>query len=207
MSLSRATWTCSGTTRMEDPVPSGTGQAARQAQGSKGARSAKAPHGFASNANVKLLRAVNRAMMEAIPQDPSRVEYRQGNTLGTRHSHWRRARIGRRFRLFFRYDARAKVIVYAWMNDERTVRSAGSKTDPYAVFAGMLAQGSPPDDWASSITASRRNPQPERQTGWLRTWGTGELVAPGLPQHATVGWRGELERRAAAARKPFQAAE
>ena len=73
------------------------------------------PHGFASNANVKLLRAVNRAMMEAIPQDPSRVEYRQGNTLGTRYRHWRRARIGRRFRLFFRYDDRAKVIVYAWM--------------------------------------------------------------------------------------------
>ena len=114
----------------------------------------KDPHGFASNANVKLLRAVNRAMTEAIPQDPSRVEYRQGNTLGTRYRHWRRARIGRRFRLFFRYDARARVIVYAWMNDERTVRSSGSKTDPYAVFAGMLARGSPPDDWASSITAS-----------------------------------------------------
>ena len=114
----------------------------------------KDPHGFASNANVKLLRAVNRAMTEAIPQDPSRVEYRQGNTLGTRYRHWRRARIGRRFRLFFRYDARTKVIVYAWMNDERTVRSSGSKTDPYAVFAGMLARGSPPDDWASSITAS-----------------------------------------------------
>jgi toxin YhaV len=107
-----------------------------------------------SNANVKLLRAVNRAMTEAIPQDPSRGEYRQGNTLGTRYRHWRRARIGRRFRLFFRYDARAKVIVYAWMNDERTVRSSGSKTDPYAVFAGMLARGSPPDDWASLITAS-----------------------------------------------------
>ena len=101
-------------------------------------------------------------MMEAIPQDPSRVEYRQGNTLGVRYRHWRRARIGRRFRLFFRYDGRAKVIVYAWLNDERTVRSSGSKTDPYAVFARMLAQGSPPDDWDSLITASGRSPQPGR---------------------------------------------
>ena len=84
----------------------------------------KAPHGFASNANVKLLRAAYRAMMEAVPQDPPRVEYRQGNTLGTRYRHWRRARIGRRFRLFFRYDDRAKVIVYAWMNDERRVEAA-----------------------------------------------------------------------------------
>ena len=119
-------------------------------------------HGFASNANVKLLRAVNRAMAEVIPQEPSRAGYRQGNTLGTPYRHWRRAKIGRRFRLFFRYDAKAKVIVYAWMNDERTLRSSGSKTDPYTVFARMLAQGSPPDDWASLITTSRQNPQPEK---------------------------------------------
>ena len=122
----------------------------------------KNPHGFASNANVKLLRAVNRAMAEVIPQEPSLTEYRQGNTLGTPHRHWRRAKIGRRFRLFFRYDPKAKVIVYAWMNDERTLRSSGSKSDPYTVFARMLAQGSPPDDWTSLITTSRQNPQPKK---------------------------------------------
>ena len=74
----------------------------------------KNPEGFASTANVKLLRAVDRATSEVIPQDPSRAEYRQGNTLGRGYRHWRRARIGRRFRVFFRYDAKAKVIVYAW---------------------------------------------------------------------------------------------
>ena len=121
----------------------------------------KDPHGFASNANVKLLRAVNRAMSEVIPQEPSRAEYRQGNTLGPRFRHWRRARIGRRFRLFFRYDTKARVIVYVWMNDERTLRSSGSRTDPYTVFARMLARGNPPDDWASLIAASRQDPQPE----------------------------------------------
>ena len=121
----------------------------------------KDPHGFASNANVKLLRAVNRAMSEVIPQEPSRGEYRQGNTLGPHFRHWRRARIGRRFRLFFRYDTKARVIVYAWMNDERTLRSSGSRTDPYTVFARMLARGDPPDDWASLIAASRQGPQPE----------------------------------------------
>ena len=114
----------------------------------------KDPRGFASNANVKLLRAVDRAISAVIPQDPSRAEYRQGNTLGTRYRHWRRARIGRRFRLFFRYDSRARVIVYAWLNDERTLRSSGNRTDPYAVFARMLARGSPPDDWTSLIAAS-----------------------------------------------------
>ena len=116
------------------------------------------PHGFASNANVKLLQTVSRAMLEAIPQDPSRAEYRQGKTLGKGHQHWRRAKIGRRFRLFFRYNSKARIIVYAWMNDERTLRSTRSKTDPYTVFAKMLAQGNPPSDWASLIAGSAQNP-------------------------------------------------
>ncbi len=118
----------------------------------------KDPQGFESNVNVKLLRAVDRAVSEVIPQDPSRAEYRQGNMLGRGYRHWRRAKIGRRFRVFFRYDARAKVIVYAWINDERTLRSSGSKTDPYRVFAGMLARGNPPDDWASLIAGSAQDP-------------------------------------------------
>jgi len=113
--------------------------------------------GFASNANVKLFRALSRLMLETIPQDPSRDEYRQGSALGPHHRHWRRARIGRRFRLFFRYDSKARVIVYAWVNDQSTLRSSGSRTDPYRVFAAMLARGNPPDGWASLMTASRRD--------------------------------------------------
>jgi len=114
------------------------------------------PAGFASNANVKLFQGLSHLMLEAIPQDPSRDEYRQGNTLGASYRHWRRARIGRRFRLFFRYDAKAKVIIYAWVNDRRTLRSKGSKSDPYSIFARMLARGNPPDDWTSLLTASRQ---------------------------------------------------
>ncbi|MFO7787916.1 MAG: type II toxin-antitoxin system YhaV family toxin [Halospina sp.] len=113
------------------------------------------PDGFEQNANVKLFRALSRQMLEAVPGDPGRDEYRQGNTLGPAHRHWRRARIGRRFRLFFRYDSRAKIIIYAWVNDERTLRAVGSQSDPYAVFSRMLAQGNPPEDWQSLLEASR----------------------------------------------------
>jgi toxin YhaV len=112
------------------------------------------PQGFAGNANAKLFRALSQLIMDVVPSDPARDEFRQGNTLGPAYRHWRRAKIGRRFRLFFRYDARAKVIVYAWINDEQTLRSAGSKSDPYAVFERMLARGSPPDDWAELVAAS-----------------------------------------------------
>jgi len=88
------------------------------------------PQGFASNANVKLFRALAQLIYELIPRDPGRDVYRQGNTLGPAHRHWRRARIGSRFRLFFRYDSRSKTIVYAWVNDQQSLRSSGSKSDP-----------------------------------------------------------------------------
>src|SRR3546814_17622277 len=107
-------------------------------------------------------------MREVVPSDPSRDEYRQGNTLGAAYRHWRRAKIGRRFRLFFRYDSKANVIVFAWVNDEQTLRSAGSKSDPYAVFEKMLGRGNPPDDWNALKAASRENggklEYPYRQT-------------------------------------------
>jgi toxin YhaV len=113
------------------------------------------PKGFDGNANVKLFRALSQLILETVPSDPARDEYRQGNTLGPAHRHWRRAKIGRRFRLFFRYDSKSKTIVFAWVNDERTLRAAGSKSDPYAVFEKMLERGNPPDDWTSLVATSR----------------------------------------------------
>ena len=108
---------------------------------------ANSPQNALENANVRFYAALAKLMLETIPSDPARDEYRQGNTMGPDFRHWRRARIGRRFRLFFRYDSRTKVIVYAWVNDEKTLRTAGSKNDPYTVFKKMLSRGNPPDDW------------------------------------------------------------
>lgn len=113
------------------------------------------PKGFESNANVKLFRALSQLILDVVPSDPARNEYRQGSTLGAAYRHWRRAKVGRRFRLFFRYDSNARVIVFAWVNDEQTLRSAGSKSDPYAVFEKMLGRGNPPNDWAALVAASR----------------------------------------------------
>ncbi|WP_159911080.1 type II toxin-antitoxin system YhaV family toxin [Pantoea sp. 18069] len=115
------------------------------------------PKGFESNASVKLFRALSQLMLDVVPSDPARDEYRQGNTLGPAHRHWRRAKFARRFRLFFRYDSKAKVIVYAWVNDEQTLRSSGSQSDPCAVFEKMLGRGNPPDDWNALVLASKQD--------------------------------------------------
>lgn len=111
--------------------------------------------GCESNANVKLFNALSQLILETVPSDPNREEYRQGNTMGAAFRHWRRAKIGRRFRLFFRFDSKARIIVFAWVNDENTLRSSGSKSDPYVVFQRMLKRGHPPDDWAALVSAGK----------------------------------------------------
>lgn len=116
---------------------------------------AQDPQGFESNANFKLFNALSQLMLETVPSDPNREEYRQGNTMGAAFRHWRRAKIGRRFRLFFRFDSKTKIIIFAWVNDESTLRSSGSKSDPYAVFQKMLQRGHPPDDWTALVSASK----------------------------------------------------
>lgn len=116
------------------------------------------PAGFAGNANVKLFRAIAKLVLEEIPRDPAAPEYRQGDTLGPEFRHWFRAKFGGRFRLFFRYDSRARLIVYAWVNDERTLRKAGAKSDPYSVFRAMLKRGDPPDDWRALLASARPLP-------------------------------------------------
>ncbi len=107
----------------------------------------KDPVGFVKKNASKRLAAIARLAFEMIPQDPSRAEYRQGNTLGEDHKHWFRAKFFQQYRLFFRYHAPSKVIVYAWVNDEDTKRAYERSDDTYRVFRKMLKSGHPPDDW------------------------------------------------------------
>jgi hypothetical protein len=79
-----------------------------------------------------------------IPADPAHPEYRQGNTLGPNYRHWLRAKFFGRFRLFCRYDSRSQLIVYAWVNAERSLRQRSARSDPYEVFRRMLESGNPP---------------------------------------------------------------
>jgi len=107
----------------------------------------KDPNNFSKKNSSKRLAAISKLAFEVIPQDPSKLEYRQGNTLGAEHKHWFRAKFFQQYRLFFRFDSASKIIVYAWVNDEKNKRAYGSKSDAYRVFEKMLQNGHPPDDW------------------------------------------------------------
>jgi toxin YhaV len=108
---------------------------------------AKDPASYSAHPKAKLLKRIVDLTFEEIPRDPNAPAFQLGNTLGASHRHWRRAKFLQRFRLFFRFDSAAKVIVYAWVNNETTLRKAGSRSDPYAVFLRRLEAGDPPDDW------------------------------------------------------------
>ena len=112
------------------------------------------PDRWQGKADAKLLAALRALILDRIPREPLAPEFRQGDTLGRTHRHWFRAKFGgNRFRLFFRAGSRARVIVYTWVNDRDTLREAGATSDPYAVFAGMLASGNPPGDWPALLAA------------------------------------------------------
>jgi toxin YhaV len=105
---------------------------------------------------AKLLAAIHHLISVVIPRNPNAPEFRQGNTLGPEHRHWFRAKFHERYRLFFRFSSQHKIIVYAWTNDENTLRKGGSKTDPYQVFRSMLKAGNPPDSMEALISQSRK---------------------------------------------------
>lgn len=117
------------------------------------------PSGYVKKNASKRLAAITRLAFEVIPQDPARSEYRQGNTLGDDHKHWFRAKFFQQYRLFFRYHAPSKVIVYVWVNDEDTKRAYESSDDAYRVFRKMLESGHPPDDWDRLLAEARAEDQ------------------------------------------------
>ena len=107
----------------------------------------KDPTGYATKNATKRLAAIARLACDVIPQDPARAEYRLGARLGDDRKHWFRAKFFQQYRLFFRYHATAKVIVYAWVNDDDTKRACEGSDDAYRVFRKMLESGHPPGDW------------------------------------------------------------
>jgi toxin YhaV len=116
----------------------------------------KDPGGYLKKNAAKRLAAISRLAFDVIPQDPTRSEYRQGNTLGEGHKHWFRAKFFQQYRLFFRYHTPSKVIVFAWVNDEDTKRAYQSDDDAYRVFRQMLESGHPPDDWDQLLAEARK---------------------------------------------------
>lgn len=119
---------------------------------------ARDPKGYKAHPKTRLLASVYEAIARRVPANPEDAQFRLGRTLGPVNRHWRRVEKGLpdRYRLFFRFASKpVRLIVFAWLNDEDTLRKAGSKTDVYAAFQRMLARGEVPGDIAALLKESR----------------------------------------------------
>jgi len=116
---------------------------------------AKDPKTCKQKNSTKRLAAIAKLALEVIPEDPTRPEYRQGGTLGDGRKHWFRAKFYQQYRLFFRFHAAQRIIVYAWVNDEDSKRAYESDDDAYRVFRKMLDGGHPPEDWEMLLKEAR----------------------------------------------------
>ena len=122
--------------------------------------------GYKQHPKTKLFKRIVDLIEVEIPRDPGASKYSLGSTLGPEHRHWRRAKFLGRFRLFFRYSSKDRVIIYAWINDQNTLRKAGGRNDPYTIFNSLLRKGRPPDGWDALI----------REAATLKQRAEGQLI-------------------------------
>ena len=115
------------------------------------------PTGYKQHPKTKLLASVYQSMTVNVPTNPADPAFRLGHILGKSHGNWRRVKNGlpQRYRLFFMFASNPlAVVIYAWLNDEATLRKEGSRTDVYEVFKSMLERGDVPSSIEELIQGS-----------------------------------------------------
>jgi toxin YhaV len=98
------------------------------------------PDEYRQHATVKLFAHVGRFVREIVPSNPNAPEFNLSGDL----SHFRRGKghgLPERYRIFWTFTSRHKVIIFLSINDDTTLRKEGSTRDPYEVFRRLLRQG------------------------------------------------------------------
>ena len=120
--------------------------------------SIKHPNSFYNHPDYKFFESVTDCLENRIFINPANREFQLGNTLGKNNKSWRRAKNGlpNRYRLFFKFSSTNNEITLAWLNDEKSIRRAGSKNDVYEVFKKLLASGNIPNTYNDLVKESSK---------------------------------------------------
>nr|WP_288357292.1 type II toxin-antitoxin system YhaV family toxin [uncultured Pseudomonas sp.] len=106
---------------------------------------------------AKLLEAVDHQITHCVPSDPTHKDFLV-STLGKDMGHWRRVKkaLPQRYRLFFQFRSSApKTIIYAWLNDQSSLRRKGDRADVYEVFKRMVKGSRMPNSYEDLLAASK----------------------------------------------------
>jgi len=98
------------------------------------------PDDYVQHPVVKLVAAISRLVTRVVPQDPNAPEYRlRGSLAGFRRAKGRG--LPPRYRLFWVFSSRRKIIIFLYVNTEGVLRKEGDKNDVYAVFERLVRRG------------------------------------------------------------------
>jgi len=95
---------------------------------------------FNRHSTVKLFAAVYELVFETIPRNPNARRFMLEHELAK----FRRAKklgLPPRYRLFWVFSSREKVIVFLYLNDESTLRKEGARSDVYEIFRRLVREG------------------------------------------------------------------
>jgi toxin YhaV len=109
---------------------------------------------FRKHSIVKLAASVQRLVTQIVPQDPNRLEFQLRGPL----AQYRRAKkhgLPPRYRLFWIFSSRERIIIFLYLNDDSTLRKEGDKNDPYEVFERMVRRGEIGPDFESNVATVR----------------------------------------------------
>jgi len=114
------------------------------------------PQGYVGHPKAKLLKAVYKSVTSDVPENPGHEKFRLGKALSA-YSNWRRIKNGLppRYRLFFKFTSTQRKVIYAWLNDDTTLRKDGDKNDVYEVFKNLLRRGEIPNSIDDLLRQSR----------------------------------------------------
>ena len=98
---------------------------------------------FLQHTVVKFAYRIRKADQEIIPEDPDRPEYKLRGELRK----YRRYKQGlQRYRIIFCFANKPKIILYLYLNSEKSLRKAGGHRDPYEKFRKFVKRGNVSND-------------------------------------------------------------
>lgn len=110
-------------------------------------KATKEPSDFVTHPEVKMLKALDLAIKEKIPQDPFASHFALKRPL-QKYGRLKKMGLPNRYRLFFRAFKEKQILVILWLGFPR---KEGDKKDCYQVFAKKVLQGEFPESLQSLL--------------------------------------------------------